>query len=56
MSAILDEIRKVPIVTRFLCGSAVGISVPVILAVLPFDKVVFIRQLVTQRFEVCQAE
>jgi Derlin-2/3 len=47
-----DEIRKIPPVTRFLCGSSLAVSIPVMLQLLNPYKVVFVRQLVIQRFEV----
>ncbi|KAI0253019.1 DER1-domain-containing protein [Lactifluus subvellereus] len=46
-----DEIRKIPPVTRFLCGSSLAVSVPVMMQLLDPKKVVFMRALVTQRFE-----
>jgi len=46
-----DEIRKIPPVTRFLCGSSLAVSVPVMLQLLSPYKVVFVRELVMQRFE-----
>ena len=48
-----DELRKIPPVTRFLCGSSLAVSVPVMLHLLSPYKVIFVRELVTQRFEVC---
>jgi len=46
-----DEIRKIPPVTRFLCGSSLAVTIPVMLQLLSPYKVVFVRELVTQRFE-----
>ncbi len=48
-----NEIRKIPPVTRFLCGSSLAVSLPVMLQLLSPYKVVFVRSLVTQNFEVC---
>lgn len=48
-----DELRKIPPVTRFLCGSSLAVSIPVMLQLLSPYKVIFVRELVTQRFEVC---
>jgi hypothetical protein len=48
-----DELRKIPPVTRFLCGSSLAVSIPVMLQLLSPYKVVFVRALVTQKFEVC---
>lgn len=50
--SFMDEIRKIPPVTRFLCGSSLGITLPVILQVVAPYKFVFVRQLVTQKWEV----
>ncbi|KAH9939857.1 DER1-domain-containing protein [Amylocystis lapponica] len=47
-----DEIRKIPPVTRFLCGSSLAVSVPVMMQVVAPYQVVFIKDLVTRRFEV----
>jgi Derlin-2/3 len=47
-----DELRKIPPVTRFLCGSSLAVSVPVMLQLLSPFQVVFVRALVIQRFEV----
>ncbi|KAI0000705.1 DER1-domain-containing protein [Russula compacta] len=46
-----DEIRKIPPVTRFLCGSSLAVSVPVMLQLLSPYQTVFVRELVTQKFE-----
>ncbi|KAI9507852.1 DER1-domain-containing protein [Russula earlei] len=46
-----DEIRKIPPVTRFLCGSSLAVSVPVMLHLLDAYKVVFIRDQVIQQLE-----
>ena len=47
-----DELRKIPPVTRFLCGSSLAVSIPVMMQLLSPYKVIFVRALVTQRFEV----
>jgi len=46
-----DEIRKIPPVTRFLCGSSLAVSLPVMLKLLTPYKVIFVREFVTQKFE-----
>jgi len=48
-----NEIRKIPPVTRFLCGSSLAVSLPVMLQLLSPYKVIFVREFVTQQFEVC---
>ncbi|KAI0634838.1 DER1-domain-containing protein [Trametes polyzona] len=50
--SFMDEIRKIPPVTRFLCASSLAVTVPVLLQVLPVYKVVFMKEYVTRRFEV----
>lgn len=47
-----DEIRKIPPVTRFLCGSSLAVSVPVMMQIMSPYKVIFVPALVTQKFEV----
>jgi len=47
-----DEIRKIPPVTRFLCGSSLAVTVPVLLEILPPYQIVFFKDLVTKRFEI----
>ncbi len=48
----MDEIRKIPPVTRFLCASSLVVTLPVLLQILPIYKVVFVKEFVTQKFEV----
>lgn len=48
-----NEIRKIPPVTRFLCGSSLAVTLPVMLQLLSPYKVIFVRGLVTHQFEVC---
>ena len=47
-----DEIRKIPPVTRFLCGSSLAVSIPVMMQLMSPFKLVFVPVLVTQKFEV----
>ena len=47
-----DEIRKIPPVTRFLCGSSLAVSIPVMLHLLNPYKVVFVPEAVIRQFEV----
>ena len=51
--SFMDEIRKIPPVTRFLCGSSLAVSVPVMLQMLSPYRVVFVKELVMNRLEVC---
>jgi len=51
-----NELRKIPPVTRFLCGSSLAVSIPAMLQLLSPYKVVFVWADVTQRFEVCFRE
>lgn len=50
--SFMDEIRKIPPVTRFLCASSLAVTLPVLLQILPIYKVVFVKEFVTQKFEV----
>ncbi|KAL4243789.1 Derlin [Abortiporus biennis] len=50
--SFIDEIRKIPPVTRFLCGSSLAISIPVMLQIVSPYKVVFAKEYVTKKFEV----
>lgn len=50
--SFMDEIRKIPPVTRFLCASSLAVSVPVMLHLVHPHRVIFITEYVTQRFEV----
>lgn len=47
-----DEIRKIPPVTRFLCGSSLAVSIPVMMQLMSPYKLIFVPVLVTQKFEV----
>ncbi|KAI0646556.1 hypothetical protein C8Q79DRAFT_909308 [Trametes meyenii] len=53
--SFMDEIRKIPPVTRFLCGSTLGVTLPVLLQIVSPYKVLFVKELVTQKFEVWRA-
>ncbi|KAH9026283.1 DER1-domain-containing protein [Lactarius deliciosus] len=46
-----DEIRKIPPVTRFLCGSSLVVSIPVMMQIVGPYKLIFVPALVTQKFE-----
>jgi hypothetical protein len=52
MSDFVNEIRKIPPVTRFLCASVLAVSLPAKLNLVSPYYLVFIKELVTQRFEV----
>jgi hypothetical protein len=47
-----SEIQKIPPVTRFLCGSTLAVSLPVMLQVVSPYKIVFVREFVTSNFEI----
>lgn len=51
-TGFFDELRKIPPVTRFLCASSVAVTVPVMLQLLSPYRVLFVRELVTQKWEV----
>ncbi|KAI0777205.1 DER1-domain-containing protein [Trametes elegans] len=50
--SFMDEIRKIPPVTRFLCASSLAVTLPVMLQVVSPYKVLFVKELVTRRYEV----
>ncbi|ETW75778.1 hypothetical protein HETIRDRAFT_329528 [Heterobasidion irregulare TC 32-1] len=51
-TGFFDELRKIPPVTRFLCASSVAVTVPVMLQLLSPYRVLFVRELVTQKWEI----
>ena len=50
--SLVDEIKKIPPVTRFICVSLVSVTVPMLLKVVSPHKLLFAKELVTHRFEV----
>ncbi|KAI0698039.1 Der1-like family-domain-containing protein [Cerioporus squamosus] len=50
--SLVDEIMKIPPVTRFLCGSLLGVSLPMMMQIVSPYKLLFVRELVTQRYEI----
>ncbi|KIL57692.1 hypothetical protein M378DRAFT_87507 [Amanita muscaria Koide BX008] len=51
MDQFVAEIRKIPPVTRFLCFSSLGVTIPVLMKLVHPYKIIFIHQLVTKRME-----
>jgi hypothetical protein len=49
--SFLDELRKIPPVTRFLCLATVGVSVPVMAKIVSPYAVLFVREYVTQHYQ-----
>jgi hypothetical protein len=47
-----DVIRSIPPVTRFLCGSSLAVTLPIMLQVLSLRRLILVWPLVIQRFEV----
>ena len=52
LSQIAAEIRKIPLVTRFLCASSLIVTLPVLLKLVPLYKTFYIQQAIIRRFEV----
>ncbi|KAM6492704.1 Der1-like family domain containing protein [Amanita muscaria] len=52
MDQFVAEIRKIPPVTRFLCFSSLGVTIPVLMKLVHPYKIIFIHQLVTKRMEI----
>lgn len=50
--SFMDEIRKIPPVTRFLCASSLAVSVPTMLSIVSPYKLLFVKELVTKQWEV----
>jgi len=55
MDQIMAEIRKIPPVTRFLTGSSLVISIPVLMNIVPRYMIVFFPKLVFRELEVSLA-
>lgn len=53
MSELLAEIRKIPPVTRFICVSIVSVTLPVMAKIVSPYKMIFVKEFVTRRLEVC---
>lgn len=51
-NGIMDELRKIPPVTRFLCGATLAVTLPVNLQMISPYKIVFVKEFVTQNLEV----
>jgi len=51
----MAEIRKIPPVTRFLTGSSLVISIPVLMNIVPRYMIVFFPKLVFRELEVSLA-
>ena len=49
---ILTEIKKIPPVTRFLCGSSLAVTGATIASIVSPYSVIFARELVFKKFEV----
>lgn len=47
----MDEINKIPPVTRFLCGSTLAVTLPTMLQVVSPYKLVFVKDLVIKGFQ-----
>ena len=52
MSALASEINKIPPVTRFLCGSSLGVTLSAILQFVSPYKLLYTTDLVFKKFEV----
>ncbi|KAK2463828.1 hypothetical protein APHAL10511_004133 [Amanita phalloides] len=52
MNQFIAEIRKIPPVTRFLCASSLGVTIPTLMGVFSPYKIIFEPQLVIRKFEV----
>lgn len=50
--SLVEEMRKIPPVTRFLCGSSLLVTSSVMLEVVSPYFYIFVKELVLKRFEV----
>ncbi|KAF8970356.1 Der1-like family-domain-containing protein [Flammula alnicola] len=51
MDQIIAEIKKIPPVTRFLCGSSLGVTLSVLMKAVSPYSVLFVKELVTKNFQ-----
>ena len=49
---ILAEIKKIPPVTRFICGSSLAVTGATIASIVSPYSIIFAKELVFQKFEV----
>jgi Derlin-2/3 len=52
MDGLVAELRKIPPVTRFLCASSLGITIPVLMKLVPAYKIFYTHELVLKKLEV----
>ncbi|KAI0694517.1 DER1-domain-containing protein [Cytidiella melzeri] len=50
--SFVDEILKIPPVTRFLCASSLAVSLPSMLSIISPYKIIFVKELVTKRLQI----
>ena len=53
MDQFVAELRKIPPITRFLCGSSLAVTIPVLMNIVAPYKLLFVRELVMKKFQVC---
>ncbi|KAF8886175.1 DER1-domain-containing protein [Infundibulicybe gibba] len=52
MNDFVAELRKIPPVTRFLCGSSLAVSLPVMMNMVSAYKIVFVREFVLKQLQI----
>ncbi|KIK04808.1 hypothetical protein K443DRAFT_675590 [Laccaria amethystina LaAM-08-1] len=52
MDQFVAELRKIPPITRFLCGSSLAVTIPVLMGLVAPYKILFVRELVMKKFQV----
>ena len=52
MDQFVAELRKIPPITRFLCGSSLAVTIPVLMNIVAPYKLLFVRELVMKKFQV----
>lgn len=52
MDQLIAEIKKIPPVTRFIVGSSLGITIPVLMKLVSPYSIVFFKAFVVKKFQV----
>lgn len=55
MDGFMAEIRKIPPVTRFLCGSTLAVTVPLLMNMVSGYKLIYTFNLAFKKLQVCSA-
>ncbi|KAI0336718.1 DER1-domain-containing protein [Cubamyces sp. BRFM 1775] len=50
--SFMEEIRKIPPVTRFVCAASLAVTIPVLLQLVHPYKIIFVKEFVIQKLEI----